>query len=79
MAKTGIVNYVGRDQNSEKVTKNFPNVNPDYLPPLDSDATITIAEGYASIRAATMALNGLTTNSLVSIALTTKEDITTAG
>ena len=79
MAKTGIVNFVGRDQNSERVTKNLPNVNPAYLPPLDTDSTITIAEAQASIRAATIALNGLTTNTMLSIGLTTKEDITTAG
>ena len=78
MDKTGTVSYVGRTQNNERFTKSLPNVNPAYLPPLDTDSSITYAQAQASIRAATIALNGLTTNNLLSIGLVTKDDITTA-
>lgn len=78
MAKAGSVSIEYRNQNSEKGSKSLPNVNPGYLAPLDSDATITVAQAQSSIRAAAVALNNLTSNNLLSVILTTKDDITTA-
>lgn len=71
----GTVTLELRDTNNRAYTKNLPNVNPAYLPTFDSDVAIASA---ASIKSACVALNNLTTSTLMSIGLTTSLDITNA-
>lgn len=68
------IEVIYRDQNGEKGIKNLPNANPNYVPTYDAETAKTNA---AKLKTATLALMHLTTNSLLTIGVTTAIDITT--
>lgn len=74
---TGTLELNLRTSNNEAFKKNLPNVNEKYLPPYDTD--VTIAQAATNLRNAAIALNSLTTNSLISTVLINRIEISEYG